>query len=489
MEPPRSEETVDRRRTGARADAATDAAVTLVSRSIRVPSPSVRSFLGAATAPRTAWSAPGEATVVGAAAAATVTADGPDRFERVREAAERLFADADVDAETDAEAGADADVDAESDVGVGNGPARPRLFGGFAFHHDASGRAPWEGFPGARFVLPRVQVALNGADAWLTVNAVGPEATPEAVERRLGRERDRLAALPDPGPVADAPGIDSRTRTTPPADWRRGVEAAVSRIRAGELRKVVLAQSLDATLESPLSLPDVLHRLGQRYPDCYRFLVEPGPGGPQTSFFGATPERLVSLRGRTVETGALAGTTGRGETSAEDEWLATELLESGKNVHEHELVAEAIREQLDPLAESVTTGERTVRRLATVQHLFTPITAELAADEHVLSLVAALHPTPAVGGLPPARALETIRETEPFDRGWYAAPVGWFDADGRGTFAVAIRSALARERTAADEPAVTLFAGVGVVADSEPDSEWDEVQLKYRPILDELERD
>jgi Isochorismate synthase len=152
-----------------------------------------------------------------------------------------------------------------------------------------------------------------------------------------------------------------------------------------------------------------------------------------------------------------------------------------ENVHEHELVAETVREQLEPFAASVSAGDRRVRRLATVQHLHTPITAELSADRHVLELVEALHPTPAVGGLPPARALETIHETEPFDRGWYAAPVGWIDAAGNGAFAVAIRSAVATRRLA------TLFAGVGVVADSDPDREWDEIQLKYRPILDELE--
>jgi menaquinone-specific isochorismate synthase len=156
---------------------------------------------------------------------------------------------------------------------------------------------------------------------------------------------------------------------------------------------------------------------------------------------------------------------------------------SEKNVHEHDLVAETIRDQLAPFAASVAMGERQVRRLATVQHLWTPITAELDRNYHVLDLVEALHPTPAVGGLPPADALQTIRETEPFDRGWYAAPVGWIDAAGYGSFAVALRSAVASGRT------VTLFAGVGIVADSDPDREWDEVQLKYRPILDELEAD
>jgi menaquinone-specific isochorismate synthase len=403
------------------------------------------------------WAAPGEATVVGSGAAATVAADGPDRFRAVREAAETLFA--------------------VGDVHAGTVAARPRLFGGFAFHdeHDADG--PWEGYAGARFVLPRVQVTYDDGAAWLTVNGVDVE--PAAVERRLATARERLPDAAETGSAVAPPGVASRSRTTSKAAWRDTVTEATDRVEAGELRKVVLAQALRAQLEGPVSMPEMLSRLGETYPDCVRFLFE--PDGGDAGFFGATPERLVEHRGRTVETGALAGTTGRGDTPEEDEWLAAELLEDDKNAHEHELVVDAIRRQLRPYAASVRTGRRGVRRLATVQHLETPITAELAADEHVLTLVEALHPTPAVGGLPPGEALETIRDTEPFDRGWYAAPVGWFDAAGYGSFAVAIRSALAREATA------TLFAGVGIVADSDPDREWDEVQLKYRPILDELE--
>jgi menaquinone-specific isochorismate synthase len=437
----------------------TDGVEGLVSRTVRIREPPFRAVLAAATRPRTVWSAPDEATVVGSGAAATITAEGPDRFDHVRNAAEALFETGDVHAGTEA--------------------ARPRLFGGFAFHDQGAERDPWRDFPDARFVFPRLQVTYADNGTWLTVNAVGPDASVEAVESRLDAERDRIEALTD-DPMGQRPGIRDRTRTTAVDDWRAGVDAAVDRIRRGRLRKVVLAQALEVELASPLSLPHTLARLGEKYPDCYRFLVEPATG--TTGFFGATPERLVSVRGRTVETGALAGTTGRGETPAEDEWLARELMDSEKNVHEHELVAETIRDQLAPFSASMATGERRVRRLATVQHLWTHITAELDRDYHVLDLVEALHPTPAVGGLPPEEALATIRETEPFDRGWYAAPIGWIDAAGYGTFAVALRSAVAAERR------VTLFAGVGIVADSDPDREWDEVQLKYRPILDELER-
>ena len=444
MEPLRSEETAPES-TG------------LVSRSKRVrEAPTPTAALAAAASPRTLWAAPGESAVVGSGAAATITADGPGRFEAIREAATDLFA--------------------VGDVHAGTLAARPRLFGGFAFHDEHAGEGPWTGYPGARFVLPRVQVTYTDDDAWVTVNAV--DADPTEVTQRLDSAVDALSDVSESA-ASGPPGVASRTRTTSKAEWRDSVTAATDRIDAGELRKVVLAQALEARLDAPLSIPDAIARLGDTYPDCFRFLFEPADG--HSGFFGATPERLVGLRGRTVETGAIAGTTGRGDTPEEDEWLAEELLADEKNVHEHELVADAIREQLEPYAASIRAGERGIRRLATVQHIETPITAELAVDEHVLSLVEALHPTPAVGGLPPNRALETIRDTEPFERGWYAAPVGWFDAAGYGSFAVAIRSAVASGDVA------TLFAGVGIVGDSDPDREWDEVQLKYRPILDELE--
>lgn len=187
------------------------------------------------------------------------------------------------------------------------------------------------------------------------------------------------------------------------------------------MKKVVLAQALEVELQDTPALGDIVTHLGEQYPSCYRFIIEPVtpvsvdqgvdtninaiqpqseqiPDASQPpAFFGATPERLVSVRGRTVETGALAGTTGRGETVAEDEWLAAELARDEKNIHEHELVAETIRDQLSPYATAITSDSRRVRKLATVQHLWTPITATLEEDQHALSLVEALHPTPAVG--------------------------------------------------------------------------------------------
>lgn len=429
----------------------------LVSRACEVPDLSYRAFLSSRGSPRIHWATPDGLEIAGLGAAARLTASGSGRFDDLRADADRLFADVDAALPS---------------------PARPRAFGGLAFEEDHESTPPWEGFPAAEFVVPRVQLTRTADCTWLTVSEYGPDADPGTVESTLETVREELSGYPAMRPSGGPPGVGTTRRTTSREEWARQVTAAIERIDAGDLRKVVLAQALTADLETPIKVPDVLERLRQTYPDCYRFLIEPTDAA---RFFGAPPERLVSLHDRTVETEALAGSVGRGDTPQADRELMDRLLESEKVRHEHAVVTETIRDQLAPLG-AVNVGERTVRKLASIQHLRTPIRADLDGDDHVLSIVEALHPTPAVGGRPPEIARETIRDIEPFDRGWYAAPVGWFDAAGDGEFAVAIRSGVADDRT------VTLFAGNGIVADSDPDEEWEEVQLKYRPILDALER-
>lgn len=428
----------------------------LVSRAKQIPALSFRALFQALPTPKLVWGSPDGTTVVGGGAATTVESNSADRFGEI---------DAGI-----------ADVFRTGDVHAGTEAARPRVFGGFSFH-GRNGEDPlWNEFPDARFILPQIQVTRTDGDTWLTVTEFSDDARGERVEDRLDAEAQRLADQEPAESQFRVPGIVNRTRTTTKDAWRSSIEAATARIERGELRKVVFAQALEAALERPIDLGGTMEALSATYPSCYRFCFE----SRDTAFFGATPERLVSLRGRTVETGALAGTIGRGETPAEDEWLAEQLRSDPKNSREHEIVVEAIQEQLMPFAASITVEERSIQRLPGVQHLWTPITAELRSDRDVLSLVEALHPTPAVGGVPPERALDTIRETEPFDRGWYAAPVGWVDAAGNGEFAVALRSALTTDLTA------TLFAGVGIVEDSDPDQEWDEAQLKFQPILNVL---
>jgi len=427
----------------------------LVSRTRRLDSVSLPALLRSTARPHAVWTAPNEPSVVALGAAAFVTASGVNRFASVREDATDVFEH--VDRPADAPA-----------------IARPRFLGGFSFHDQHDDIGTWSGFPGAAFVMPHVQFVVDEDATYLTVNEYGEKADVASVRRTL--ERTEGGLNDDSRSVGSPPGVASTERTTDRETWREQVREIVDRIESGGLEKAVLAQTLRAELETEFDLADALSRLRETYPDCFRFAFRSNGG---RTFFGATPERLVTRHGTRLETGALASTMPRGDTDAEDAELEAQLRDSEKFQHEHQVVARSIREQLAGHAENVTTGEQGVRKLANVQHLFTPIAAD--TDEHVLSLVEALHPTPAVGGLPPSAALDAIRDVESFDRGWYAAPVGWFDADGDGTFAVGIRSAVAADREA------TLFAGNGIVADSDPDAEWEEVLLKYRPMLDVLE--
>ena len=349
--------------------------------------------------------------------------------------------------------------------------------GGFAFDGSKPPGGPWDGFPPAAFVLPEIQLTRCDESTYVTVNAVDTgEAEPD-VEARLADAAAAVEDLPTMLPAAEPPGVSSTHPRTSRSEWIDMVDATVARIANGDLEKVVLATALDVSLESPIDIPAVLERLRRTHPDCFRLLFQPEGGA---GFFGPSPERLVKVRGNTVETEALAGSVPRGETPEDDAAYADSLRGSAKLQHEQSLVVEAIRDRLAPLG-SVTESPQTVRQLATIQHLRTPLHAELDDRMHVLGLVERLHPTPAVGGVPPGAAIEAIRDTERFDRGWYAAPVGWFDAAGNGEFAVAIRSGLANGREA------TLFAGNGIVENSDPAEEWDEIYPKYRPILDELE--
>ena len=400
------------------------------------------------------WATPDGLEIVGRGVAARLSASGSARFDRIRSQAETVLGGLDHDGPT---------------------VARPRAFGGFAFHDEREPGTPWNGFASASFVVPHVLLTRSPDDdaTWLTV--VGDDT--DAVRDALEEWSRRIDDYPTMRASGQRPGVDSTRRTTSPDAWSDQVDGALERIADDHLTKVVLAQALTVGLEEPVDVSAMLERLRRRYPNCYRFLVN---GGDGATFFGAPPERLVSKRGTHVQTEALAGSVPRGETPEADNEFADQLLADEKLRHEHELVVDAIRAQLESFVSELSVDGRTIKRLANIQHLWTPIQARLEADHHVLELVEALHPTPAVGGVPPEVAWETIRETEPFDRGWYAGPVGWFDAAGDGEFAVGIRSGVATDET------VTLFAGNGIVADSDPTTEWEEVQLKFRPILDEL---
>lgn len=369
-------------------------------------------------------------------------------------------------------------------------PGRPRLFGGFSFQADFAPDNTWAHFRPAHFVLPHYQAAIEGGQSWLTINALAPldddvdEVAEELHEALLAR-LDLLLEGPQgsgrlPAPPRPTGEAEWLSYPMTQAQWTEIVCAATGVIRDGALQKVVLARVCEAHLPRPIDAAAPLGFLDNRYADCFLFLFE---ALPHHAFFGASPELLVRRDGSRVETMALAGSIRRGRSPGEDEALAAELLASAKDQHEHALVARMVRSRLAGLTDSLEMPEQpAIMRLWNIQHLHTPVIGRLRPGNpaNVLQLVRVLHPTPALGGVPRADALEFISAYEPVPRGWYAGPVGWLDRALNGSFAVAIRSAVTQYERA------WLYAGAGIVGDSDPDKEWAETALKFRPMLEAL---
>ncbi len=245
----------------------------------------------------------------------------------------------------------------------------------------------------------------------------------------------------------------------------------------GRIDKVVLARSVTLLAEAELDVVATLRRLALSAPESTTFAFVRGG----TTFLGATPERLARTAGRSFETVAIAGSTGRGGDAEEDARLASALLASEKEREEHAVVVDTLRANLAPIIRTLEVEDTpAVLPLRHIQHLMTRITGTLREDAGLLALAAQLHPTPAVGGAPRALALELIHEHEAFDRGWYAGPIGWLGADGDGELMVALRCGLVRG------PEARLFAGCGIVADSDPAREWEESRLKLRTMTTAL---
>ncbi len=400
----------------------------------------------------------------GCGIAARLTAAGAKRFQTIRQEAERLFENIILlNPNTPTEAG-------------------PRLFGGFAFGANHRSRGFWSAFPAACFILPRYQLANLHGQSWLTVNhLLNPQDDPLSLQRLLDDEiealRSAVRQVNQEQPVAPNPVVNIN-ELTQAQTWQRLITETTARIRRGELEKVVLARARQMSLQRPVDPAHALQQLKQAYPNCYRFLFEPIPGH---AFFGATPELLAQVSGNSLRTVALAGSIRRGESPAEDDALGQKLLSTPKERHEHALVVEAIEENLRPLVSRLRIEPQPgLCKLSNIQHIQTPIEGTLTGHHNLLSVVEALHPTPALGGRPRRTALDIINQSEPIERGWYGSPIGWLDHQHNGAFAVAIRSAVSVGRES------MLFAGAGIVADSEPEREWRETQLKFRPLMDAL---
>ena len=249
-------------------------------------------------------------------------------------------------------------------------------------------------------------------------------------------------------------------------------------IRPGKVEKAVISRSHHVKVGQGFSAVSAIQILRNMYPKCTNFMYSfPDEG----IFFGSTPELLVRLKEKYIETEALAGTIARGRNMEEDRLLAETLFDSHKEREEHQFVIEQIKRKLEKLIPDLSfSNEPQILKLKNVQHLHTPISGNLKNGDNILSLVKQLHPTPAVAGTPTDKALDIIQRVETHDRGWYSGPVGWIDTKGDGEFCVALRSALVKDEEA------HVFAGGGIVSESLPDQEWEETELKLQPILTAL---
>jgi salicylate biosynthesis isochorismate synthase/menaquinone-specific isochorismate synthase len=406
------------------------------------------------------WEQPDrEFALAGLGVAHESSSRGPNRFAEVAEDCLRT--------------GWDGIVDEPPRLPAGAGPV---WLGGFAFDPDGGGSSTWSSLPPGSLVLPELSLCRSGERTFLTFNAVvGAGEDAERLESGLSARLVALrpeAPLPllDPHPTAHAEIRSART----PGEFEAAVEAATARIAAGAMSKVVLAREVIVSAAAAHDPAALFGAMRVQFPACFCFCC----GTPEAAFLGASPELLVRRSGAGVSTVALAGSTRRSSDPAVDDHLGEQLLRSDKDRREQRIVSERIVRALRPHAVWVeAAAEPEIVKVANIQHLATPVIAQLAEPHSAIEMAGLLHPTPAVGGEPWSEAAAAIAELEGMDRGWYAGPVGWMDATEDGEFCVALRSGLLRDRDA------HLFAGVGVVAGSDPAAELAETEVKLGALL------
>lgn len=350
----------------------------------------------------------------------------------------------------------------------------PTLLGGFSFDPLKEKTSLWKAFPDAQLTLPSFMYTQYKGTSWLTTNIVVEAGDdPTLLAKRLTREHDELFQTQPSPKLTTASFIKEEIN---PQEWLKTVESATDEIKKHELEKVVLARELRIFSDEPISSEATLTRLLDEQVASFIYAFE----NDGHCFIGASPERLVKREQEHTLFTCLAGSIKRGTDEGEDRKLGRQLLQDEKNLHEHQLVVDMIKDVALTMCTDVTIPDGpTLFKSRHIQHLFTPITAK-ATEHSLLAIVEALHPTPALGGAPKLKGVEKIREMEELDRGWYSAPIGWIDYNRNGEFAVAIRSALLKGKEA------SLFAGVGIVADSNPLSEYEETLIKFKPMLSAL---
>ena len=355
--------------------------------------------------------------------------------------------------------------------------SQPYFFCSFSFFDKIIKQADYP-FPSATVFLPRWQVSLKNNRCVLIANiTINVGVNIQEILQTLKAKIEIIQSQKYYSYNSDSQPRFSKKLVANPDKFKRSVASALQAIEFNKLTKVVLADTLAVKSDTTFNLFESLNNLRQLHPNCYVFSTSNGKG---QNFIGASPERLISVRNQQLITDALAGSAPRGKTPQEDAANANRLLNSDKERHEHLLVIDFITQRLSELGLLPQIQAPRLRQLSNIQHLWTPIQAIVPSRVHPLRIVAQLHPTPAVAGADRNIACAEIRRYESFERGLYAAPLGWVDAKGNCEFIVGIRSALI------DGKSARLYAGAGIVAGSDPDRELAEIQLKLQALLKAL---
>jgi menaquinone-specific isochorismate synthase len=355
-----------------------------------------------------------------------------------------------------------------------------RYYGGTSFSQDQSINPQWRLFGNYRFIVPKFELWTNGVNTFFACNFrcdFNP-AQLDLILQELIQLDFNSAQIP-----ASLPLQTDRVDQPNQLEWAQNIDAVLAKFTDLDLEKIVLARRSILTFTHNIQPQSLLQSLQPNNARSYHFCFQINP---TTAFVGTSPERLYYRQDRFLQTEAIAGTRQRGTSPQLDLELSENLRNSPKDLHEHRLVVNNLQAILAELCDSVTIEspeerlrqqELTILKLNKVQHLYTQCHGTLAADLTDADILPKLHPTPAVGGFPRAQALKLIQELEPFERGWYAAPVGWIGYDD-AEFAVAIRSGLI------DRDRLLLFAGAGIVSGSQPEEEWAEIENKIRHFTD-----
>ncbi|MBD2576162.1 isochorismate synthase [Oscillatoria sp. FACHB-1406] len=356
--------------------------------------------------------------------------------------------------------------------------AGPHFFANFTFFEGR--RESGSPFPSATLVLPEFQVARRGNRATVTYHfAIDDRANLEAIFERRSRYFEWIESgrKQHSGLLSRSSAIAIEVPDDGAERFAKAVKSALHEIDRDRYSKIVLARALEVVSPVPFQLAESIDNLRRDRPDCYIFSASNGRG---INFIGASPERLMCVRDRQFIADALAGSAPRGGTPGEDSAIAQKLLHGEKERREHEAVSDFIDRRLQELGLQPARSPLQLLQLPNIQHLRTTFQGQVPDRIHPLDIVAKLHPTPAMAGVPTAAACERIRRYEPCDRSLYAAPLGWIDGNGNGEFIVGIRSAFIQGDRA------RLYAGAGIVAGSDPHKELAEVQLKLQTILKAL---